>query len=155
MLRDFSTILPKTVVTTLTTIAFTVGLATAEDARFVYKEAKPVAQQHGVRRHEQKVPRVDGIVYVHTSFHPGEHNPVERVDDSPQAVQWIELGSQRDGEFVSTLRFGLNDSGAGPGKNHALLTPWFHDGRLDYYGAFARPQTPQDFKIIIDRSRTV
>ena len=70
---------------------------------------------------------------------------------NPQFLEVVTLGQNVDGTFIPALRFGLaNDLRA---QERALVTPWVSDGNIDYYGMFARPDTPYDFKIRLDLVR--
>ncbi|MCL5096357.1 MAG: glycoside hydrolase [Candidatus Omnitrophica bacterium] len=52
--------------------------------------------------------------------------------------------------FEPILRFGIaKDTHTGM-TNRAFLLPWADNGKFDYYGPFARPRTPYDFKIKLD-----
>jgi hypothetical protein len=74
---------------------------------------------------------------------------VTRSADQPQNLQIVTLGEEADGKFTPAVRFGLADDGrAQAGMAH--LTPWVNDGFIDYFGAYARPDTQYDFKIRLD-----
>ncbi|MFC1677755.1 sialidase family protein [Planctomycetota bacterium] len=68
-----------------------------------------------------------------------------------QGLAIITLGQQLDGKFTPIIRFGLaDDNRAKKDSGMAHITPWVSDGRIDYYGMYARPNTPIDFKLRLD-----
>lgn len=69
----------------------------------------------------------------------------------PQFLETVDLGPKTDGEFLSVIRFGLADDRRAEEKAH--VTPWVSDGTIDYFGPYARPNTPYDFKIHLDLPR--
>jgi hypothetical protein len=89
-------------------------------------------------------------------------------EDLPQFLQIIELGMEVKGRFISLLRFGLADDRRGlgrgtsqawywdgsdndvPGRNRAHVCAWVCNGTIDYFGPFVRPNTPYDFKLLLD-----
>jgi hypothetical protein len=75
-----------------------------------------------------------------------EHKPAP--DSHPRFLQTVALGRQVGGEFVPVVRFGLGNDAGAPDKAH--LTPWVSDGCIDYFGPYARPQTPCDFRLRLD-----
>ena len=110
--------------------------------------ALSVSGQVGV--HETTIPPVRVLVHVYATATALAENPVADVDGSKQGEQKVSVGQYVNGEFVPAVRFGVVDSGAGPGEDHGLLCLWAHDGTLDHFGHFARPQTPFDFRAQLD-----
>lgn len=71
--------------------------------------------------------------------------------DRPQFLEVIALGQQVGGQFVPVVRFGLADDRRA--MDNAHVTAWVSDGRIDYFGLHARPNTPYDFRIRLDLKR--
>ena len=67
----------------------------------------------------------------------------------PQNLQIVSLGEKAGEKFTPALRFGLANDGRAP-VGVAHVTPWLGDGELDYFGMYARPETPCDFKMTLD-----
>ncbi len=96
-----------------------------------------------------KIADVSGTVYAYASFSIGAQNPLPHLDGQPQGWQHITLGQEADGKYMPAVRFGIHDAGRAP-KGQSSLSPWIFDGRLDYYGAHARPFTSYDVKLKLD-----
>jgi|GEM_PF-249144 len=107
-------------------------------------------KETAVRVQERSIPPIKGELFVYASFDALRTNPEELVHDEPQGMQTVAIGHGRDGDFSPCVSFGVvKDTHSGLGKR-ALLLPWLSDGKLDYFGMFARPQTPYDFKVKLD-----
>ena len=60
----------------------------------------------------------------------------------------VTLGQKVGDELSSAMKFGLaNDNRVG---EKAIVTPWASNGKLNYFGMYARPNTPYDFRIRLD-----
>ncbi len=105
----------------------------------------------GARRTQQlSLPSVSGVVHVYVSFRPLAANPAELVGGEPKESQTLAIGCAAAGKFTPAASFGMvKDTHTGLG-NRATVLPWLSDGQIDYYGMFARPQTPYDFKLKLD-----
>ena len=125
------------------------AVAQADLRSFRYQDGKSLKRFVDIRRHEVKVPAVRGEVFVYATFEMTPTNPVPYRSDHPQAVQIVTVGESRAGVFFPAVRFGLHDGKGVPGEQSQLV-PWVSDGRLDYYGGYARPNTPYDFKLKLD-----
>ena len=123
----------------------------AERLSFHYADGQPAAD--AVHVHTTSFPRLETGVFIYCTFEMSHRNPVHCPDGNPRAVQTVTLGQMRDGEFVAALRFGISDNRNRPTET-GYLTPWVSDGRLDYYGGYARPDTPYDFRAQIDLKKT-
>jgi hypothetical protein len=83
-----------------------------------------------------------------------DHPPAPDREGRPRFLQTIAVGQRRGGGFHPAARFGLADDGrAEDDQGMAMAVPWVADGRLDYYGPYARPHTPYDFKLVLDLER--
>jgi len=69
----------------------------------------------------------------------------------PQFLETVALGHTTDAEFVPVVRFGLADDGRADQSAH--VTAWLSDGHIDYFGPYARPNTPYDFRLHLDLDR--
>ncbi len=69
-------------------------------------------------------------------------------EGQPQYLETVTLGEEADGTFIPAVRFGLANDRRAVGKAH--VCPWVSDGDIDYYGGYARPNTPYDFKLRLD-----
>jgi len=78
-----------------------------------------------------------------------EHRPAP--DSHPRFLETVVLGQQVGDEFAPVVRFGLGNDSGSPEKAH--VTPWVSDGRIDYFGPYARPNTPCDTKLKLDLPR--
>ena len=117
-----------------------------EPLSFTYEKGKPTAETP-IRTHEMTILPLDGEVFIYCSFNALETNPAALVGGQPKGLQTVAVGSLASGEFVPAVRFGMaKDTHQGHGE-HSSLVPWLSDGRLDYYGMYARPKTTYDFKI--------
>jgi len=116
---------------------------------FEYKHGNPSDNEDGIRICEAKVTDVSGIVYAYATFLMGAENPLPRMNGGRQGLQQIILGQEVEGKFTPAVRFGMNDAGRAP-EGQSDLAPWVFDGELDYYGMFARPNTPCDIKLKLD-----
>lgn len=72
-------------------------------------------------------------------------------EDHPQFLETVALGHKADTPCTPVIRFGLADDRRAQEKAH--VTPWVSDGYIDYFGPYARPHTPYDFKIRLDLAR--
>ncbi|MBI3920558.1 MAG: exo-alpha-sialidase [Armatimonadetes bacterium] len=114
---------------------------------FTYGGGKPTGSL--ARVHEVTIPEVKGTAHVYCTFEMGASNPVPCVDGQPKELQIVTVGQETDGRFVPAVRFGMHDGRNLPTEK-GYITPWVTDGRLDYYGCYARPNTPCDFKLTVD-----
>jgi len=123
-----------------------------------------------VRWHEASVPEATGNIFVHGTFEMNPENPAPYVEGRARGAQRIVLGEKTDQGFVPVVSLGLADafregrrldqhregSGEVPSGGRSVeskkgfLTPWISDGTLDYFGPYARPDTPHDFKLKMD-----
>lgn len=118
---------------------------------FRYEGGEPLLG--GVRRHERRLREVKGRAYVYCTLNMYQTNPVPlQTSATAPGLQIVSFGYDGNGEFIPAVRFGLQD-GKGLAPELAQLVPWVFDGRLDYYGAFARPNVPYEFKIELDLER--
>ncbi|MFA6549581.1 MAG: hypothetical protein WCT39_06635, partial [Candidatus Margulisiibacteriota bacterium] len=74
---------------------------------------------------------------------------VKRDANQPQNLQIVTLGEKTGQIFTPVIQFGLADDGRAP-VGMAHVTPWVNNGMIDYFGLYARPQTPYDFRIRLD-----
>ena len=102
------------------------------------------------RRHSLRLSPAEDVVYVYGSFNACKANPAPYVDGMPAAYQTVSLGYDADGKFTPLLRFGMVDDDRASGRKMANYTPGVFDGRIDYYGMFARPGTGYDFNLKVD-----
>jgi hypothetical protein len=139
--------------------------------QFVYDQGV-ASTPAGLRTHDRPLPALAGRVYVYAGFGMGPANPVRYRGSLATGAQTMTLGEQRGAEFVPAISFGLADAFRGAQKVHAaaaaagrapsggasveatdaMLMPWVSDGILDRFGPYARPDTPQDFKVHINLS---
>ena len=133
------------------------GALAAESSRraFVYEQGQPSAKDGTIRIHEAGFPRMARTVRLYATAAALPANPVPALAGHLQGAQQILVGQKTEGQFVPALRIGVVDSGRGPAKDVALLSLSAGAGNLDHFGDFARPETPCDFRVIIDlQSRT-
>ena len=116
----------------------------------------------GLRSHDADVPEVTRNAYVYVTFAMGPDNPSPYLGGQPKGAQHVILGEKKGERFTPAVKFGLADAfrgrqaaAAGPAEHPrrpqgALLTPWLCHGSLEAFGAYARPDTPCDFRIRID-----
>jgi hypothetical protein len=116
---------------------------------FRYQDGKSLERVPDIRTHRSEVDGVRGKAYVYATFVMTPINPVPHRDGHPQATQIVTVGELRGGVFYPAVRFGMRDGKGVPGEQSQLV-PWASDGRLDYYGGYARPDTPYDFKLKLD-----
>lgn len=116
---------------------------------FRYRHGKSLEHALDVRTHRVDVEGVRGEAYVYATFMMTPANPVPHQDGHPQAAQIVTVGERRASVFYPAVRFGIRDGSGLPGEQSQLV-PWASDGRLDYFGGYARPQTPYDFKLKLD-----
>jgi len=76
------------------------------------------------------------------------HPPAPGREGRPQFLETVTLGHNTDGQFIPVVRFGLADDGRA--QEQAMVCPWLSDGYIDYFGGYARPHTPYDFKLRLD-----
>ncbi len=127
-----------------------VAPAAAEPLSFSYDKGRPVNNPEGTcRLHEADIDPVRGKLYVYATFDMGPTNPLAYVDGKPQGRQIVAIGQNDNGKFVPAVRFGLHDGRELP-HNKGFFTTWLFDGKLNYYGMYARPNTPYDFKLQLD-----
>ena len=85
---------------------------------------------------------------------PGGFVPGQKWDDLPedlpQFLHVIELGTGDGIAFVPVVRFGLADDRRRLWRSKAHVCAWVSDGTIDRFGPFVRPDTPYDFKLLID-----
>jgi hypothetical protein len=93
---------------------------------------------------------VKGEVNVYGSFPVGEMNPAPYENNQPAGYQTVTLGQTVEGKFIEALRFGMVDDDRASAQGQANYVPGAFDGRLEYYGMYARPRTTYDFKIKVD-----
>ena len=80
-----------------------------------------------------------------------KHPPVPKRKGRPRFLETIAWGRKNKGNFEPVLRFGLADDGRAENlQGKAMVTPWVSDGYIDYYGPYARPNTPYDFRFKLD-----
>jgi len=87
-----------------------------------------------------------------TLFMP-RHNPVPCISGSAYGAQIVSLGELKGDTFTPALTLGLQDRQLLP-QGQTQLVPWAFDGKIDYYGGYARPQTPYDFRVELDLDHT-
>ena len=102
------------------------------------------------RTRTMKTAPVEGEVNVYCSFPMGEMNPAPYENNQPGGYQTLTLGQTVEGKFVEALRFGMVDDDRASARGQADYVPGAYDGRLEYYGMYARPRTIYDFKIKVD-----
>ena len=124
-------------------------LSQASSHSFRYDDGKSLGRVPDVRTHRREVKGVRVKAYVYTTFSMTSINPVPHRDGHPQAAQIITVGELKAGVFYPAVRFGVRDGKGVPGEQSQLV-PWASDGRLDYYGGYARPGIPYDFKLKLD-----
>ena len=129
-------------------VGLTLGCPTQSAAgswSFEYQHGKPAANTE-VRSHAARLPALEGRVFVYATFAMMPENPI------PDGGQFIEFGQIVSGDFTPAVRFGIHDGrrGGGVPQEVGLMYAYLHDGKLDYYGPWIRPNTPYDFKIHID-----
>ena len=79
-------------------------------------------------------------------FETQERQPLP--DGQPQFLETIALGRRVADKFLPAIRFGLSND-----RQHAGLASvcgWVSDGKVDYFGPFLRPATPDEFKLRVD-----
>ena len=80
-----------------------------------------------------------------------EYPPVPKREGRPRFLETITLGQKTNGKFEPAVKFGLADDGRAENlEGRAMVTPWVSDGHIDYFGPYARPNTPYDFKFKLD-----
>jgi len=129
-----------------------------------------------LRVYEAEIGRAEGTVFVYATFRMGPVNPLRLVEGGPEwrpgsrpavdkdlpaeldeteerppFLETVALGQKLGEQFRPVLRFGLADDRRAQEK--AQVTPWVSDGHIDYFGPYARPNTPYDFKIRLDLAR--
>lgn len=83
-----------------------------------------------------------------------EHPPAPKSEGRPRFLQTIIVGQRVGKGLRPIIKFGLADDGRAENlQAGAMLTPWVWDGHIDYYGPYARPNTPYDFKFKLDLSK--
>jgi len=100
---------------------------------------------------QQKTSATDerGKPAISETFFVQPEPAVKRNKDQPQNLQIVTLGEKTGDQFTPAVLFGLADDGrAKAGMAH--ITPWVNNGKIDYFGSYARPNTPHDFKITLD-----
>jgi len=102
------------------------------------------------RTHVAKVAPLQGEVFVYGSFLMGERNPAAYEDNQPAGYQTVTLGQEVEGKFIEALRFGMVDDDRRSAQKQANYVPGAYDGKIEYYGMYARPRTTYDFKIRLD-----
>jgi hypothetical protein len=107
-----------------------------------------VASRGGVRTHETRLPAVKGVLHVYATFDVGSPNPLPLVGGKLQGNQRITLGQFEGERLTPVVRFGLRESHKLTVAERPFITPYLFDGRLHYYGMYARPGTAYDFKSI-------
>jgi len=112
-----------------------------------------VASRGGVRTHATRLPAVKGVLHVYATFDVGSSNPLPLVGGKLQGNQRITLGQFEGERLTPVVRFGLRESHKLTVAERPFITPYLFDGRLHYYGMYARPGTPYDFKLSIDLNR--
>ena len=137
----------------------TIHMGPANPIRYVggIPEWRPESSEKGEPEANDHSPS-DNVVEVPGGFvMKDEHPPVPRREGRPRMLQTIILGRQgttADAKAKPILRFGLADDGrAEHFQEKAMVTPWVSDGHIDYYGPHARPNTPYDFKLLVDLNR--
>ena len=108
---------------------------------------------------------MSGKLYVYATFEMGAENPAPHIGDHAKGAQFLSIGEKTSDGFTPVVRFGVADAFRGghelPNEELALvpaggkslqprdafLTIWLTDGSADYFGPFARPNTPCDIKI--------
>lgn len=120
---------------------------------FEFDRGKPQPADVSIRKRDVRLPSKSGTVHVYFTAAALANNPLANVDGRPQGDQRIAFGQVLNDEFVTAIAAGVIDSGRGPDKEHTLLSVWANDGRLDHFGDYARPETPCDFKIVLDTER--
>ena len=144
----------------LVMVALTVGCAGESSAgswSFQYEKGKPTANA-AVRGHEVTLTPLSGRVYVYAAFAMGPDNPIPPAPPQPpekphwqfRGRQFVTLGQTVKGEFKPAVRFGIDDLRRGSGAEGGLMYAYLHDGKLEYYGPWIRPNTPHDFKLHMD-----
>ena len=113
---------------------------------FKYELSTPSDNEDGIQVHRAKVSDVSGVVYAYASFFMGATNPLPHVNGQPQGWQHITLGQETDDKFTPAVSFGIHGAGRAS-EGQSDLASWLFDGRLDYYGMYARPLTPYHFKL--------
>ena len=128
---------------------------------FQYEKGKPLASAGAkVRGHKVSLTPLKGQVYVYATFAMGPKNPIPYVgpqtpkkpEGEPRGRQFITLGQLVKGKFNPAVRFGIHDSrrGSSVPAERGMMYAYLHDGKLEYYGPWIRPNTPYDFKLRLD-----
>lgn len=121
---------------------------------FHYEKGEPLnALRDGeFRVHQMPLASKKGTVFIYATFEMTTTNPVAYLNGHPTGLQFVTLGQTTAGKFIPAIRFGIQQGEQMSGMQ-AQLVPWIFDGRVNYYGAYARPSTPYDFKIKLDTTK--
>ncbi len=112
----------------------------------------PVEIPCEVHTHEDKLLELTGKVYVYCRFNPVPKNPVEFMDGKPSCRQTVTLGLGEAGR-AEAVTFGMVDDDRTSAQNKARYVPGLSNGKIDFFGMYARPGTGYNFKIHIDLDR--
>ncbi|MBN2291416.1 MAG: exo-alpha-sialidase, partial [Pirellulales bacterium] len=148
----------------LMAVAISPAMAGEMPQEFTYKDGKPAETSVRryvkspqpelvscpVHRHEVQIPPIKNKAFIYASFDTCDMNPLPLADGKPDAVQTIVLGHLDNGKFTEAVRFGIVDDDRASRAKKANYAPGVFDGKIDYYGPFARPRTTYDFKIHLD-----
>jgi len=119
---------------------------------FRYDDGAPTGAGD-MKAHQATLPPLTGSVWIYAGFGPTETNPVRLAGGQPIGLQTVTFGMSEGETFTPVVSFGMaGDTHAGM-NDFGMLIPWAHDRNYDYYGKYARPQTPYDFKIKLDLKR--
>jgi hypothetical protein len=158
------------------------GTDAPQGLSFRYEQGQPMAQADpGVRGHQVKLGPLAGEVYVYATFDALAENPTgyagaepkpakqerteaawvmpesyppppkEKPAGQPRGRQFLTLGQRTGNEFQPAVRFGIHDGRSLP-KQPGTMYTYLDDGRLQYYGLWARPNTAYDFKLKLNLS---
>ncbi len=137
----------------LLTLASSVSVPASPQVHSFRREPERDANRRAVLTRVESLAAVRGVVRAYATFDPLQMNPSTHTGGQAAGAQELALGQWIEKEFVIAIRFGVRDSGRGPDAGRPLLALWAHDGSLDHFGDFARPEAPCDFKLTLDLER--
>jgi len=134
---------------------------------FAYEQCV-AAEGSKARLHDAAIEQVTGQIYIYATFEMGSENPAPHIGEHATGVQYVAIGEKDGANLTPMVKLGVADAFRGGreqpaehlaivpsgGKSlqpkDAFLTLWLTDGYLDYFGPYARPNTPCDIKIHVD-----